>query len=46
MYETPSLIPVGTAQETILGADNIGYDLDGYIVIHDAEFQSDIEIES
>jgi len=46
MYETPALIQLGTAQETILGADNIGTDLDGYRLIQDAEFQSDIEIET
>jgi hypothetical protein len=44
MYETPTLIEVGKADEVILGIASWGDDLDGHIIIQDSEFAPDIDV--
>jgi hypothetical protein len=44
MYETPTLIEVGRAEEVILGIASWGDDLDGHIIIQDSEFAPEIDV--
>ena len=44
MYESPSLIGLGRAEETIRGNLNQGFDIDTLWLVQEFEFQSDIEI--
>jgi len=46
MYETPVLIPVGKAQDVILGYAELGFDVDGLRIIPNGEFENDPLIES
>ncbi len=41
MYETPTLIPIGKAENVVRGVFNNGYDLDTLYIIENMEFQDD-----
>lgn len=45
MYEKPTLIPVGSANEVILGIAFAGFDLDGTSITGGSEFENDPETE-
>lgn len=42
MYEKPTLIPVGKAEDVVLGIVNSGIDLDGLYMLPDLEFADDL----
>lgn len=46
MYETPSLIPLGPAEDTIRGTVGSGFDIDTLFLVQELEFQGEIEVES
>ena len=45
MYQTPTLIPVGAAENVIRGTFGVGYDIDALFQDGAAEFECDDESE-
>jgi hypothetical protein len=43
MYEPPTLVSVGSAENVILGLANPGFDLDSLYVIGTHEFENDFD---